>query len=157
MKSGFVRDAGFSLLWPLSGIYGAWIAQGWGECWSIKGLQRERRVQAILRRTGGIVAGIAMTSYAGTGSWHRKGEQCQNAFTLSLEGCAMNKSYFRVFESDKDGQWYITLVAANGEPVARGEGYATRQGALKGVGAICRAAAEAEVRLEPLGEGGGAA
>lgn len=57
------------------------------------------------------------------------------------------KPYFRIF-SGEDGQWYFTLVAANGEVVAGGEGYTTKQSAKDGVEAVRRAAAEAEVKEE---------
>ena len=59
----------------------------------------------------------------------------------------MGNPYFRVFKGE-DEQWYFSLVAANGEVVASGEGYASHQGALDGVEAVRRAAAAADVKDE---------
>lgn len=50
---------------------------------------------------------------------------------------------FEVYKA-KDG-YRIRLKAANGEPVASGEAYTTRDGAHKGCDAIKRAAAEASI------------
>lgn len=49
---------------------------------------------------------------------------------------------FEVYKA-KDG-WRIRLKAGNGEVVATGEAYATKDGAIKGCEAIQRAAASAE-------------
>lgn len=35
-----------------------------------------------------------------------------------------------------NGEFYFTLVAPNGEPIARSETYKTRQGALNGIEAV---------------------
>lgn len=40
----------------------------------------------------------------------------------------------------RDGQYYWNLKARNGEVIASGEGYRTRQGALKGIKALQEAA-----------------
>ena len=51
---------------------------------------------------------------------------------------------FEVYE-DKSGQFRFRLKAANGEVVAVGEAYATRDGARNGTEAVQRAAAGATV------------
>ena len=51
---------------------------------------------------------------------------------------------FEVY-TDSKGQFRFRLKAANGEIVATGESYASKAGALKGVDAVKRAAASAEV------------
>lgn len=43
----------------------------------------------------------------------------------------------------KDDQWYFNLEAANGEIVEQSEGYESHAGALDGIEAAKRAAAEA--------------
>ncbi len=49
-----------------------------------------------------------------------------------------------------DRQWYFRLRARNGEIVHGSEGYKTRAGALRGIGACRRAASEATVQeLKP--------
>lgn len=50
---------------------------------------------------------------------------------------------FKVYKSGKGYRW--RLVTANGEPIAMGEEYATKAGAVKGTEAVKRAAADAEV------------
>ena len=49
---------------------------------------------------------------------------------------------FEIF-TDKAGEYRFHLKAANGEIVAQSQGYDTRDGALKGIDAVKRAAAEA--------------
>ncbi len=49
---------------------------------------------------------------------------------------------FEVYQA-KDG-WRVRLKAGNGEVVATGEAYSTKEGAVKGCEAIQRAAAAAE-------------
>lgn len=49
---------------------------------------------------------------------------------------------FEIYQ-DARGEWRFRLKAGNGEIVATGESYPTRAGALKGVEAVKRAAAEA--------------
>lgn len=51
---------------------------------------------------------------------------------------------FEVYE-DKAGKFRFRLKAANGEVVAVGEAYETKDGAIKGTDAVKRAAADAEV------------
>ena len=48
------------------------------------------------------------------------------------------------YKKGTDGQWYFRLVAGNGEIVATGEGYTTKESCLEGIEAVKRAAAEAE-------------
>jgi uncharacterized protein YegP (UPF0339 family) len=48
----------------------------------------------------------------------------------------------------KDGLWYFNLKAANGEIVSQSEGYATREGAVKGIEATATAARQAAHRPE---------
>lgn len=47
--------------------------------------------------------------------------------------------------TDSRGEYRFRLKAANGEVVATGESYATKAGALRGVDAVKRAAAAAEI------------
>ena len=47
--------------------------------------------------------------------------------------------------TDKAGKFRFRLKAGNGEVVAVGEAYETKPGVIKGVDAVKRAAAEAEV------------
>jgi uncharacterized protein YegP (UPF0339 family) len=47
--------------------------------------------------------------------------------------------------TDAKGEFRFRLKAGNGEIVATGEGYKTKDGVIKGVDAVKRAAAEAEV------------
>ncbi len=51
---------------------------------------------------------------------------------------------FEVYEG-KNGEFYFRLKAGNGEVVATGEGYASKDGAVKGCEAVKRAAADAVV------------
>lgn len=51
---------------------------------------------------------------------------------------------FEVYE-DKAGKYRFRLKAGNGEIVAQGEAYESKDGAIKGTEAVKRAAAEAEV------------
>jgi uncharacterized protein YegP (UPF0339 family) len=51
---------------------------------------------------------------------------------------------FEIYQ-DARGEWRFRLKAGNGEIVAVGEGYATKAGVLKGIEAVKRAAAAAEV------------
>ena len=51
---------------------------------------------------------------------------------------------FEIYE-DARGEFRFRLKAGNGEIVATGEGYATKDGAKKGVDAVKRAAAEAAI------------
>ncbi len=51
---------------------------------------------------------------------------------------------FEIYE-DARGEFRFRLKAGNGEIVATGEGYATKDGAKKGVDAVKRAAAEAGI------------
>ncbi|QAY73754.1 DUF1508 domain-containing protein [Agromyces protaetiae] len=50
---------------------------------------------------------------------------------------------FEVYEGGDGWRW--RLIAGNGENVASGQAYASKDGAKKGVDAVKRAAAEAEV------------
>jgi uncharacterized protein YegP (UPF0339 family) len=63
----------------------------------------------------------------------------------------MPRSKFKV-RKGKDGQFYVRLQAANHEPVAVGEGYTSKDGALKGVEAIVDAVADMVEAWTP-GEG----
>jgi len=47
--------------------------------------------------------------------------------------------------TDAKGEFRFRLKAGNGEVVATGESYKTRDGVIKGVDAVKRAAAEAEI------------
>jgi uncharacterized protein YegP (UPF0339 family) len=51
---------------------------------------------------------------------------------------------FEVYE-DKGGKYRFRLKAGNGEVVASSEAYESKDGAKKGVDAVKRAAAEAEI------------
>jgi len=51
---------------------------------------------------------------------------------------------FEVYE-DARGEWRFRLKAGNGEIVATGEGYSTKDGARRGCEAVQRAAAEATI------------
>ena len=51
---------------------------------------------------------------------------------------------FEVYE-DKSGQWRFRLKAGNGEIVASGESYPTKDGARKGCEAVQRAAGGAKI------------
>ena len=46
---------------------------------------------------------------------------------------------------DKAGKYRFRLKAGNGEVVASGEAYESKQGALRGVDAVQRAAADAKI------------
>ncbi|MFC1405775.1 MULTISPECIES: DUF1508 domain-containing protein [Streptacidiphilus] len=56
-------------------------------------------------------------------------------------------AHFEVYE-DKANQWRFRLKAGNGETVASGEGYPTKAVAIKGVEAVKRAAAEADIKIK---------
>ncbi len=44
---------------------------------------------------------------------------------------------FVIFKSEKNGQWYWRLVAANHQIVAvGGEGYVSKQGAINGIAVV---------------------
>ncbi len=47
--------------------------------------------------------------------------------------------------TDKAGEHRFRLKAGNGEVIATGQGYASKAGALKGIDAVRRNAADAEV------------
>lgn len=51
---------------------------------------------------------------------------------------------FEVYEG-KSGEFYFRLKAGNGEVVATGEGYASKDSAVKGCEAVQRAAADAVI------------
>ncbi len=51
---------------------------------------------------------------------------------------------FEIFQ-EQGGEYGFWLKAANGEVVAQGQRYATKDGARSGVEAVKRAAAEAEI------------
>jgi uncharacterized protein YegP (UPF0339 family) len=51
---------------------------------------------------------------------------------------------FEIFE-DAKGEFRFRLVAANGEVVATGESYESKSGVIRGIDAVKRAAAEAEI------------
>ncbi|MCX4751356.1 DUF1508 domain-containing protein [Kitasatospora sp. NBC_01287] len=55
-------------------------------------------------------------------------------------------AHFEVYE-DRAQHWRFRLKAGNGEIVAVGESYPTRNGAERGVDAVRRAAAEADVHV----------
>lgn len=52
------------------------------------------------------------------------------------------RAHLEVYEG-RDGEWYWRLRAANGEPVASGEGYVSKAGALEGIRATAHALVEA--------------
>jgi uncharacterized protein YegP (UPF0339 family) len=61
-------------------------------------------------------------------------------------------SFFRVKQTrDKLGRrrWFWALVAANGETIAASETYTSEEGALRGIVAVKREAADAAIRFEP--------
>lgn len=61
-------------------------------------------------------------------------------------------SYFRVTATrDRLGRrrWYWALVADNSETIAASETYNSEEGALRGIVAVKREAADAEIRFEP--------
>ncbi|PRB62040.1 MULTISPECIES: YegP family protein [unclassified Microbacterium] len=47
--------------------------------------------------------------------------------------------------TDKSGEYRFRLKAGNGEVIATGEGYSSKSGALNGIDAVRRNAADAEV------------
>ena len=55
---------------------------------------------------------------------------------------------FEIFQ-DKSGEYRFRLKARNGQVVAVGEGYTTHAGAIQGVIAVKRAAAEAQIPDNP--------
>jgi len=42
------------------------------------------------------------------------------------------------YQSNEDNLWYWRLVARNGETIASGQGYRSKQGVLKGIKAVKR-------------------
>jgi uncharacterized protein YegP (UPF0339 family) len=48
-------------------------------------------------------------------------------------------SRFKLWKSEKDGQWYWSLVANNNEVIAQSEGYRRKESALKGIRAVRKA------------------
>jgi len=42
---------------------------------------------------------------------------------------------FRLFKG-RNGQFYFSLIAPNGQPVCQSEGYVSKQGALNGINAV---------------------
>lgn len=55
------------------------------------------------------------------------------------------KAKFQVYKNKSDSDYHWRLVAANGEELAWSEAYRTKDGAMKGVEALKKAAKEAEV------------
>jgi uncharacterized protein YegP (UPF0339 family) len=55
-------------------------------------------------------------------------------------------SRFEVYEA-QDGEWRWRLIARNGEIVATGEGYKTRNGAIRGTESMRRAAVQAKLKV----------
>lgn len=60
----------------------------------------------------------------------------------------MKQPRFEVWKN-KAGEWQWHLKARNGEIIASGEGYKRRAGAVRGVQALVRCAATAEVLVKP--------
>ena len=56
----------------------------------------------------------------------------------------MKQPVFSIYQ-DKAGEWRFRLKAKNGEIVATGEGYKTKQGCIRGVESVKRNAARAIV------------
>lgn len=52
---------------------------------------------------------------------------------------------FQVYKNKSDSDYHWRLVAANGEELALSEAYRTKDGAMKGIDSLKRAAKEAEV------------
>ncbi|MFW6028783.1 MAG: YegP family protein [Halanaerobiales bacterium] len=59
----------------------------------------------------------------------------------------MKQPVFSIYQ-DKAGEWRFRLVAKNGEIIATGEGYATKQGCIDGVEGVKRNAAKAIITTE---------
>jgi len=57
----------------------------------------------------------------------------------SVQKNASNSDRFEVKEG-KDGKFYLSLKASNGQVILAGQGYASEDGAKDGAGAIARAA-----------------
>ena len=57
----------------------------------------------------------------------------------------MAEAYYNLKKSSDD-QFYFTLVASNGEPVATSEMYPTKSNAERGVDAVRRAANTTEIK-----------
>ena len=57
----------------------------------------------------------------------------------------MKQPKFKLFQSDKDDQWYFSLIAPNGETIAQSEGYISKQNALKGINSVKENATTAKV------------
>ena len=56
----------------------------------------------------------------------------------------MKQPVFSIYQ-DKAGEWRFRLKAKNGETIAIGEGYKTKQGCIRGVESVKRNAAKAMV------------
>ena len=56
----------------------------------------------------------------------------------------MKQPVFSIYE-DSSGEWRFRLKAKNGEIIATGEGYKTKQGCIRGVESVKRNAARAIV------------
>ena len=56
-----------------------------------------------------------------------------------------------VISKDKKGEYRFTLKAANGEPIATSEGYASKSGAKNGIDSVKKNAADADV-VDETGE-----
>ena len=61
---------------------------------------------------------------------------------------AAKRAKLEVYRSE-DGDWRWRLVARNGEILAWGEGYTRKSGALRGINALMRSAAEALIVVPP--------
>jgi uncharacterized protein YegP (UPF0339 family) len=57
----------------------------------------------------------------------------------------MGKAKFVLFKSSKNNQWYFSMLAPNGQPIAVSEGYKYKQGAKRAIKAIQKYAPTAEV------------
>lgn len=55
---------------------------------------------------------------------------------------------FVIWKSDRDGQFYFTLRAENGERIATSEGYTSKQSAENGIAAVKRCASIAGVEYQ---------
>ncbi len=55
------------------------------------------------------------------------------------------KPKFQVYKNKSDSDWHWRLVAANGEELAWSEAYRSKDGAMKGIESLKRAADDAEV------------
>ncbi|RLE59796.1 MAG: DUF1508 domain-containing protein [Thermoprotei archaeon] len=56
----------------------------------------------------------------------------------------MAKARFELYK-DKSGEWRFRLVAPNNETIAVSEGYSSKQAAIKGIEAVKKYAATAEI------------